>query len=173
MKNKKEIWKNIIGYEHYLISNLGRVFAVERVTKNNKFLKGKFLSTKNKSKGYYSVSLTNLEDSKQFTFKIHRLLAIHFIPKVEGKNQVNHINGIKTDNRLENLEWCTNQENVKHAFDIGLRVIPSGDKNLSTKIFKQDYEKIKEMYTTGKYSKTALAAKFGVHRRTILRILNK
>jgi hypothetical protein len=63
------------------------------------------------------------------SFSIHRLLAEHFIPNPNNYPEVNHKNGIKTDNRLENLEWCTHSYNCKHAIDVGLHKITRGKEN--------------------------------------------
>ena len=77
------------------------------------------------SGGYYTVSLWKQGRGK--TYRIHRLLAQSFIPNPECKGDVNHIDGVKSNNDLSNLEWNTRQENLAHAFDTGLRVMPSGD----------------------------------------------
>lgn len=72
------------------------------------------------NKGYLQVSL------RDKNFRIHRLVAMAFIPNPENKPQVNHIDGNKENNNIENLEWCTNSENHKHKCDNGLNVVPKG-----------------------------------------------
>ena len=111
----EEIWRDIEGYEGiYQVSNLGIVRSF------NKSKKGKILKQQKEVKGYLTVRLyKSPTDWKHF--KVHRLVALSFIPNLENKPQINHINCVKTDNRMENLEWCTNGENQKHAFKNGLQ----------------------------------------------------
>lgn len=114
----KEIWKDIKGYEGlYQVSNLGRVRSFpRRGTHTNKI---HILKPGINHKGYLQVGLVN--KGKSHSYKVHRLVADAFIQNLNRKEQVNHINGVKTDNRVENLEWCTNKENMKHAWKMGLR----------------------------------------------------
>ena len=102
-----EIWANIKDYEDYQVSNLGRI----RSYKNNKviILKGWIQNT-----GYLTITLNNKK------YSVHRLVAETFIHKEKGKDYVNHIDGNKLNNCVDNLEWCTCKENIQHAYKIGL-----------------------------------------------------
>jgi len=121
--NQVEIWKDIKGYEGtYQVSNKGRVRSVDRAVLNKNYqvnyVKGKMLANIFDKDGYKQVSLYKKGTQKEF--KIHRLVALTFIEKIDGKDCVNHKNCIKTDNNANNLEWCTTQENTEHAKANGL-----------------------------------------------------
>lgn len=117
-----EVWKDIKGYEGcYQVSNLGKIRSLDRLVNKKgggkRLLKGRVLKTYIKKNGYEQIGLTVNGDTKYFT--IHRLVAVHFIKNDDpDKNVINHKNGIKTDNKKTNLEWCTHSYNVKHSFDV-------------------------------------------------------
>jgi hypothetical protein len=118
----EEIWKEVLGYEGlYEVSNLGRVRSVDRYVNSGglnsedrlSLKKGKILNCSPTKRGYTRVSLS--KESKTQQIMIHRLVAIAFLDAIPGKTNVNHINGIKEDNRVCNLEFVNQRENVLHA----------------------------------------------------------
>lgn len=108
-----EEWKDVVGYEGlYQVSNLGRVKCLPRCiggSHNRYFSKVKIMKVKPNNNGYLQANLH--KDGFVKRISIHRLVAIAFIPLVKGKEYIDHINAIRTDNRVENLRWCTHQEN--------------------------------------------------------------
>lgn len=117
---KEEIWKDIVGYEGmYMVSNLGNVKSVARIVKCNKGkreMNGVIRTLRISNNGYPIVSI------RKSIYTIHRLLAIAFIPNPENKPVVNHKDGNKLNNNVNNLEWCTHSDNIKHAFKMGLKM---------------------------------------------------
>ena len=110
-----EKWKNIKGYEGlYKISNKGRIKSLKRKYRLNDII----LKQHHVKDLYCYVTLSKKNINYQVT--IHRMLAETFIPNPFNKTQINHINGIKYDNRLDNLEWVTASENTQHAINNGL-----------------------------------------------------
>lgn len=114
--DRAEKWSPIKGYEGlYEVSSLGRVKSLKRRSR----LKDSIMKLVPTGAGYASVGLSRNGSVK--TFAVARLVGEHFIPRLDPGLQINHINGIKTDNHMENLEWVTVSENNKHAHRMGLR----------------------------------------------------
>lgn len=126
-----EQWKDVVGYEgYYQVSNIGRVRSVDRIvgschgSKANR--KGVIKKLDITNRGYSIVVLFFGNVSKGYL--CHRLVAEAFIQNPNKKPDVNHKNGIKTDNRVDNLEWVTRSENVIHAMETGLKKDYKGKK---------------------------------------------
>lgn len=155
----EEIWKTIDGFDNYLISNLGNV----------KTIKGKFKKVNYGKSDYGYVELW--KNNKGTKYRVHRLVAMNFIPNPDKKEQVNHIDGDKHNNSVNNLEWVTCKENIRHAIDNNLSSIKYGSKNLSAKLTEKDVLYIRK---TAKREKTVkeLANIFGVSTTNIYNIIN-
>ena len=111
---KEEIWKDIEGYEGlYQVSNLGRVKIMRFINKNTNIEKERIKSQKIRKDGYLEVAL--YKNGKGKYIQVHRLVAKSFIPNPKKLPQVNHIDGIKTNNIVENLEWVSISDNAIHS----------------------------------------------------------
>ena len=151
MKTNIEVWVDVIGYEGlYQVSNLGRVKSLRRTqilpaSGGIRIREERFLCNQLHYKGYKTLKLS--KNDKSIRFKIHRLVANAFIPNPKKYPQVNHINGIKTDNIVENLEWCTNIQNQQHAIKKGLRKLMFTDSQiLDIRTDKKSLNKIADKY---------------------------
>lgn len=173
-----EIWKDIKGYEGiYQVSNLGRVKALERVwysgrngctkrTKPEHIMKYRLA----KNTGYCLLKLVKNGVEKHVL--VHRLVAETFIPNPNNLPEVNHIDGNKENNCVDNLEWCTEKENISHATENKLRVI-DGCNNWQAKMSPKDIAFIRNNYKPRdkEFGRKALSKRFGCNVSVISNIL--
>jgi len=169
----KEVWKDIPRYEGlYRVSDMGRVKSLNRTIKRKDgrkiLLRGRVLKQYAIRSGYLMVSLC--KDCKANHELVHRLVLYAFV----GKKSLdcNHINGDKTKNELTNLEYCTKSQNIKHAFDLGIKDYV-GDKHPGKKLSSEKVLQIRSLYLSGKYSHSDLAKMFKVSKPNISSIVNR
>jgi len=159
MTNIQEIWKDIPSLEgKYQASNLGRIKSKRGI-----------LKLCIPKCGYPVVGMPNNKITK-----VHRLVAISFIPNTETKPFVNHKNGIKTDNRIDNLEWCTHKENKKHASENGL--VSRGINCHLSKITENQVIQIRKKHSetlSNKGFRKKIASEYQLSVSTITRIVNR
>ena len=161
-----EEWKPIEGYEGlYEISNYGQVNNIKR----NKLLKP-YSST------HLIYPRVNLSKNKKAKLHYHhRLLAKAFIPNPEDLPEINHKDGDKTNNSLENLEWVSHVQNVRHAFEEGLNLAATklqGENSSMSKLTDGEVVRIRSLYKPYFYSMNKLAKEFGVSVQNIYMIVS-
>ena len=154
-----EVWLPIPDYEGYQISNYGRV-------KSFKHKEPHILKPAIDKYGYLKISLN--QDGKQKLFSVHRLVALAFIPNLENKPQIDHIDGHKFNNHVSNLRWVTDKENKRNAYDLGLKKHPKGEDSIRAKLTNEQARFIKENPLGLSFS--LLARMFGVCIQSISNI---
>ncbi len=168
-----EVWKVIEDFPDYQVSNLGRIKSFKR------YKEGKILIQRKNRHEYLSIDLW--KNRNKITKRVHRLQLLTFKP-IDNSNifQVNHIDGNKENNLLENLEWCTASENDKHAYRIGLKKsnhksINIGEKHPLNKLKNGEVWLIKKIlnsdyYKSGKINQTFIGKMFEVSHQVISKI---
>lgn len=157
-----QTWVELSGFNQlYEVSNLGNFRNI-----NTK----KILKPSLSNSGYYHLNLRDTNSPYFYTtIQCHRIIASSFLKSQESKNIVNHKNGIKTDNRVDNLEWVNQSENVIHFFDNNKENIRRNKfKKLSTKNVKEIHSLLRKGFST-----ILIAKQFNVNRTTISNIKNK
>ena len=165
---ENEVWKDIPGYEgDYQVSNQGRVKSFKRYGGEIE----RILRPLDRGHGYLHVNLHCNKKRKGVT--IHSLVMLAFTGERPDGMDINHIDGVKTNNHLDNLEYCTRAENTQHAFDTGLQVSLSGEENGYSKLTRKQVLEIRARYKAGGISQEKIGQEYGVSHPTISNIVNR
>lgn len=180
----KEVWVRVPDYDHlteeqnklftsmYQVSNYGRVWSN---------LNGIFKIPSTQTKGYQVIHWkipknmgVGINGQKGIAYRVHRMVAKAFIENPEDKPDINHIDGDKKNNRIDNIEWCTKVENAKHSRDVlKSACYDKGYKSIYSTLTKEDRDFITTNYKSRdcEHGARPMARKFGVHHKTILKVL--
>ena len=166
----KEVWKDIAGYDgFYMVSNTGKVMSVggRCGTSRNPLM----LKQSANHDGYLKVRL--LYNGKDVTAKVHRLVAEAFIENSDGKETVNHKDGNKQNNHVDNLEWADRSEQMYHAYRYGLKPRMNGEKCPAAKLTNEQAQEIRRLYkrNSKEFGTVALGRKYGITNAAVGRIV--
>ena len=182
----KEVWEELktftktyngvtIKYDvsgRYMISNHGNLRSLDRKDSIGRELEGRERKLRLNPNGYLDVNLH--KDGKVLNCKVHRLVAETFLRNTDNKRTVNHIDGNKINNRVDNLEWATHTEQQKHAYDSGLKVSKKGEQCYNCKLTEAKVREIRERRTKNPevWTFRKLAKEYGVSKSQIHRIIS-
>lgn len=172
----EEVFKDILNHEGYQVSNLGRIKSLSKKIKcrnGTRISKDRILKN-NSYNGYQRIQM----GKKSKHFLVHRLVALHFIPNPLNKPCVNHIDGVKDNNRVENLEWVTYSENNIHAYNFLIQDrskknkenFKRGSYQHLSKLKEHEVKEIRSIYSKG--MGVILSKEYNVSQTTILNIVN-
>jgi len=172
-----EIWRDVPGYEgSYQISSWGRVKSLPRRLRANTgyYTTKERIFKKYNNRGYEEIKLYNGDD----TFKncqVHRLVAFAFIPNPNNYPHINHIDGNPRNSRVENLEWCTNSMNTKHAYDTGLKDPKNykGEGNCNAKLTEEQVKLIRYKHEVKNMSVVELTNEYNISYGAIYAIVKR
>lgn len=161
----KETWIKLDEYPGYKFSNKGRVISY-------KSDKPKFIAeSSNYNNGYISLSLQD-KNKKTKCFLKHRFIAKLFLPNPHNKPDINHIDGDKSNNSVDNLEWVTKSENTQHAVDNGFLKV-RGENNHGSLLTEEKVRNIRNEFIPRKVTIKYLAKKYGVKPVTISSVIHR
>lgn len=168
------IWKDIPDYEgYYQASNDGLIRSVTKSVRQwsggTQLKKGKVLKPCADRLGYIKVALS--KENKLRAFTVHRLVGLAHIPNPNGYKELNHKDGDKSNNHVDNLEWCNRHHNIRHAVKTGLLIHKRGDDNPCTLFKTSEHPSILKMHSEG-LTAPAIARILGCSHYTIYRIVN-
>lgn len=172
-----EAWLPVPGWEGiYEVSDLGRVRSIDRVARHKvkppQKISGRMLSPIINTNGYPSVGLRRGKKYKK-NVPVHRLVAMAFVPNPEGKPAVNHIDCDKTNNRTDNLEWCTQLENLAHMTALGRRAaFWRGKRSPNAALSDEMVRAIRDEYAAGGLSYGGISSRYGLSKRAVARLIN-
>ena len=169
-----EIWKPLV---YPKIENSHLLFEISSIGRLKNIKTGHICKPEVLRSGYLSCHTTCGSVKNKVHIIIHKGVAFTFLSNPNGLPCVNHIDGDKTNNCVENLEWCSYGHNLQHAYNTGLfdKSVISGENNHASKLTLEDVLYIRSVYVKGsrEFGSRALARKFGVHRVTITSIINR
>lgn len=169
------IWKDVVGYEGlYEISSLGDIKSLKRYCKSKtgfRVVPEKILKPKIDKYGYLVLHIS--KNNVRWNITIHRLVAIAFLPNINNYPQINHKDGNKLNNVVENLEWCSASYNVQHSFDNKLNIPIKGSKRAFSKMTEEKVIEVRYRYKNEDISLKNLSKSYNISTQTLHSIITK